>query len=137
VNAPISSVQRSQSRCTTECGGCRAGSPARCDQDRCNQFLYYCGEGDIAPYPSGSNALRAGYAGRNIDVLNRGGVRQAKSDRRRQADLCGAYSDQGSMAAQLFWAEEERHLAVFRVNRKVDLSQGLYDERHSKCVPQK
>jgi hypothetical protein len=36
------------------------------------------GEGDIVPYPSGSNALRAGCVGRNIDVLNRGGVRQAK-----------------------------------------------------------
>jgi hypothetical protein len=31
-----------------------------------------------SPTPSGSNALRASYTGRNIDVLNRGGVRQAK-----------------------------------------------------------
>jgi hypothetical protein len=95
------------------------------------------GEGDIAPTPSGSNALRAGSAGRNIGVLNRdGGGGRPSRQRKASRPFRGHYSNQGSMAAQLFWAEEERHLAVFRVNRKVDLSQGLY-ERHSKCVLQK
>jgi len=46
------------------------------------------GEGDIAPYPSGSNALRAGYAGRKYRCAqSRRGAAAGQADRGRQADL--------------------------------------------------